>query len=125
MFAGRHVLVVEDDPEQSVLFARVLERAGYAVTAVADGETALAMLQRGAFDLVLSDYRLPGMKGDELIDEIKQRGVRVKTVLMSNQLGIRDTACGCCADGCYPKGDIHQLVTLVGNLLHSGSAVVS
>jgi DNA-binding NtrC family response regulator len=61
------VLVVEDDDGHRALLCDELSDAGYLVSAVADAEAAMAQLEARAFDLVLSDLRLPGAGGMELL----------------------------------------------------------
>jgi DNA-binding response OmpR family regulator len=58
-----NILIVEDDPAQRELLARVLQRAGHAVTAA--GDVAQAITARGPFDLVFCDWDLnPGTARD-------------------------------------------------------------
>lgn len=61
------VLVVEDDPGHRALLRDELRDAGHRVSAVDDTEAALARLDTESFDLVLSDLRLPGASGLELL----------------------------------------------------------
>src|SRR5437868_15266009 len=57
----RHILVVDDDEWIRDLLQRVLLRHHYDVDTVAGGEQALAALRTDAYDLVISDIRMPGM----------------------------------------------------------------
>ena len=50
----------------------LLEKEGYGVRAAADGKSALALLEAQPFDLVISDIRMPGMTGLELLARSKQ-----------------------------------------------------
>jgi sigma-B regulation protein RsbU (phosphoserine phosphatase) len=59
----RRVLVVDDSRAQRRLLCLALERGGYGVTEAASGEEALALCQTQAFDIVLSDWMMPGMSG--------------------------------------------------------------
>lgn len=61
------ILLVEDDAGHRALLRDELSDAGYRVCAVADAEVALARLDAEAFDLVLSDLRLPGASGLDLL----------------------------------------------------------
>ncbi len=61
--AGRRVLVVEDDPGNRLVFARMLERLGHRAEAVGDGEAALLALAAGHYDAAVLDIRLPGQDG--------------------------------------------------------------
>lgn len=66
-----HVLVVDDEKVMRELMALTLERLGYAVTAVGDGPSALALLEETHFDLVVLDIVLPGMDGLEVLNELR------------------------------------------------------
>jgi CheY-like chemotaxis protein len=67
-----HILVVDD--EQMVLEAAKmsLEFYGYEVTACSAGKDALELFKKGNFDAVVTDYKMPEMKGDELAAKIKE-----------------------------------------------------
>lgn len=71
MEATRRILVVEDDPATRGLLARHLAALGCCVDPVADGQAALSLWERNAYDLVLTDIRIPGMNGLELIARIR------------------------------------------------------
>lgn len=61
------ILLAEDDEAMRVYLARALERAGYDVLSVSNGDDAYACLQHEQFDLLLSDIVMPGgMDGIEL-----------------------------------------------------------
>ena len=61
------VLIADDEPTFRALLADILEEAGHEAVEVADGAAALAALERGGFDLVLSDQRMPRLDGLELL----------------------------------------------------------
>ena len=63
------ILLAEDDESLRGFLARALERAGYEVTACADGEAAVAVLDQD-WDLLLTDIVMPGMSGRDLAREI-------------------------------------------------------
>jgi len=71
--APARVLLVEDNPVNSKLAQRVLEKAGYVVTAADSGTAALAALERDRFDAVLMDLQMPGMDGVETTARIRAR----------------------------------------------------
>ena len=63
---GKRVLVVDDSRAQRRILAVQLARWGYQVAEADSGEAALALCQTGTFDIVLSDWMMPGMTGLEL-----------------------------------------------------------
>ena len=60
------ILLAEDDDSLRAFLSRALQRAGYDVTACADGEEALAVLDDAQWDLLLTDIVMPGIDGIEL-----------------------------------------------------------
>lgn len=69
----KRVLVVDDEPMVCAAVCMLLKIDGYDVETAGDGEQALAKLLNASFDLILVDYEMPGMKGDQLAATIKQR----------------------------------------------------
>ncbi len=68
-----HVLLVEDDEAGQKALARYLRDVGFAVTAVSDAEAAEAKVAEGDFSVLLTDYKLPGIDGIELVRRVKAR----------------------------------------------------
>jgi CheY-like chemotaxis protein len=67
------VLVVDDEPQIREFVSRVLDDAGYKVTTAGDGPAAIALVEEhGAPDLLLTDFRMPQMNGDELAARLRQ-----------------------------------------------------
>jgi signal transduction histidine kinase/ActR/RegA family two-component response regulator len=75
------VLVVEDDPVNSMLACEILKLAGALTDAADSGEVAMDHLARSPVDLVLMDYRMPGMDGIETTRRIRdgQAGPEART----------------------------------------------
>jgi len=69
----RRVLVVDDEPLVCDAVRMLLVIDGFDVETAADGYQALAKLDTTAFDLVILDFEMPGMKGDQLAATVKQR----------------------------------------------------
>ena len=67
------VLLVDDNPSALQILGSMLQSMSFQVTAVDGGEKALQVLQQQAFDLVLLDWRMPRMSGDQLSAEIRRR----------------------------------------------------
>lgn len=81
--SGARVLLVEDEEGTREGIRDALELLGYEVTAVGSAEAALALAAQPAFDVLLSDFLLPGMHGGELAMRLKGRWPELKVVIMS------------------------------------------
>jgi two-component system response regulator (stage 0 sporulation protein F) len=66
----KKILLVEDERSLCLLYEEELSREGYEITAETDAEAALAQLAGTAFDLIITDIRMPGKNGIELITQI-------------------------------------------------------
>lgn len=77
------ILVVDDDLELNTSFALLLEFDGHEVQTAYTGEAALAMLAKSHFDLLISEYWLPRMRGDELAMSAKQQSPGLPIILIT------------------------------------------
>lgn len=112
-----HILLVEDDPDQASLFARVLSKVGYQVEVALNAESALVLLGETAFVLLLADWDLPGIKGDALVTTVKGQHPGVKAILFSNHPLVEEAATASGADAWFRKSDdIFRLRKMVTEL---------
>ncbi|MFO1477160.1 MAG: sigma-54 dependent transcriptional regulator [Verrucomicrobiota bacterium] len=86
-----HILIIEDDPAILMTLRRVLTEEGHHVTAETRGDAGLELAASRDFDLVLSDMKLPGLDGLDLVRELHRRKPRLPIVLMTAH-GTSDTA---------------------------------
>jgi two-component system sensor histidine kinase/response regulator len=70
---GTRILVAEDHPANQLVIRVLLERRGLHAECVADGNTALAALESGNYDLILMDCQMPALDGYEATREIRRR----------------------------------------------------
>ncbi|NKB88392.1 MAG: response regulator [Acidobacteria bacterium] len=68
----RRVLIVDDDPSIHLIVTAAVERAGMQITFAHDGEEALERVRKVNPDLVLLDINMPGIKGDDVMYEIRK-----------------------------------------------------
>jgi len=66
----KKILIVEDEEALCLLYKEELSQEGYDVMTVYDAEQALEVLNRKRFDLIITDIRMPGRDGVELITQI-------------------------------------------------------
>ena len=77
------VLVVDDEGAIRYSVTKTLERAGYQVVTASSGEEALDILARQEFDVVLTDIRMPGISGVDLLARVKERSADAIVILMT------------------------------------------
>ncbi len=92
--ADKHVLIVDDARDILFLLTHSVKRLGpdFKVSTAGDGVEALDLIQQRKFDLVITDYMMPGMTGLELAQEIRRRSPDTQVLLMSayDTIGLRD-----------------------------------
>ena len=76
------VLIIDDDPEICSMLSRLLGKNHYVET-ITDGRKALEEFVLGRYDVVLIDLGMPGMSGDRVAKEMRQRDPLVSTVLIT------------------------------------------
>ncbi len=91
----KHVLIVDDAKDILFLLQHSVKRLGpeYEVSTAPDGPSALEQVQKQQFDLVLTDYMMPGMTGLELAQEVRRLAPETQVILMTahDTSGLRDT----------------------------------
>jgi two-component system response regulator AtoC len=96
----RSILVVDDDPAMRHLVSVILTDNGWEARAVSSAADALRELEARDFDLVLTDVRMPGMDGLELLREV-QRLRPDLTVIVMSAYGAQDQALAAMKAGAY------------------------
>lgn len=92
----RHILIVDDEPKVGFFLKESVEALGadYAVAHVPSAEAALAALTDQPYDLVVTDLRMPGMNGLELLDRVRHDWPRLPAILIT-AYGSADIAAAC------------------------------
>lgn len=83
------ILIVEDDTSFGLMIAKFLEKNGYGPTYTKSSEEALAKYQQAKFDIVLTDLKLPGFDGIDLLKRIKTLNSDQTVVLMTSYGHVR------------------------------------
>lgn len=83
MMSATRLLVVDDEHTIRNFLVRVLERAGYDVTAASDGRAALNILRQHDFDLLLTDIKMDHLDGVELLAEAKALDPDLAVILLT------------------------------------------
>jgi len=77
------VLVVDDQPMVRETIEDILNREGYDITSVSNGEDALALMRKKKFDVLLSDIRMSGMSGLDLIEKARREIPDIISILLT------------------------------------------
>ncbi|SPP63597.1 sigma-54-dependent transcriptional regulator [Nitrospira lenta] len=94
------ILVVDDEQSLREVLSIMLKRAGYAVTAVSDGEEAIEQVQKEIFDLVITDLRMPKVDGMEVLRAVKSASPET-VVLIITAFATADSAVDAMKQGAY------------------------
>jgi CheY-like chemotaxis protein len=84
----KHIILAEDEKPIRTTLTLVLEKAGYKVTAVKNGNEALDLLvssnlKSGPVDLLITDIRMPGITGMELIDQLNENNINLPIMVIT------------------------------------------
>lgn len=117
-----HILLVDDNAHGVLARRSILEEFGYQVTSASSGAQALELTHEHQFDLIVTDYRMPGMDGVALISALRARDFQNPIILLSgflNHLGLTEQNTR--ADMLIQKSanESEQLVRAVKRLLAS------
>ncbi len=94
------VLIVDDERSMREFLAIVLKKEGYAVSVAAHGADALSALDKEIFDLVLSDVKMPGLSGIDVLKAVKAASPST-IVLMMTAFASTDSAVEAMREGAY------------------------
>jgi CheY-like chemotaxis protein len=119
------VLLVDDNHDGLLVRRALIEEQGIRVQVAESGEEGLRLFESSHFDVVVTDYRMPRMKGTELIERLRQLDPNVRVILLSTlvePLGLTEQNTG--ADVVIAKNSrepVH-LVRAVKRLLNRASS---
>ena len=94
------ILIVDDENVQLEMLEGVLVKQGYGVGPAEDGKKGLEKFKGGTFDLILTDYRMPGMDGLQLLREVKGLNPEVVVVILTAYATV-GTAVAAMKEGAY------------------------
>jgi len=87
-------LVVEDEEKVARFVRRALEEESYAVDVVGDGEAAVDQIEVVPYDLIILDLTLPKKGGLEVLQWLRQKGLKVPVLILTARTGIGDRVKG-------------------------------
>jgi len=123
--ASVRLLLVDDHPAGLAARCSVLKELGFATETASSAEKALEKFQAKPFPLVVTDYKLPGMTGVDLIAHIRAIAPETRIVLISgfvDPLGLTEHSTGADAVLTKSANEVNQLIRAVNRLLRRSVA---
>ena len=117
------ILSAEDDRELRQLFQHVLIKNGYAVTGVSNGEEAKDAIDKGYYDLIISDIMMPKMDGYALVRALRESGLTIPVMMITAKDAFDDMRMGFISgsdDYMVKPINVNEMVLRVGALLRRG-----
>lgn len=100
-----NLLCVDDEPNILSALRRLLRPHGYQVTIANSGAEALAIMEEQAFDLVISDMRMPEMDGARFLEQVKRRWPDTVRLLLTGYADVTSTV------DAINKGEIYRYIS--------------
>ncbi len=99
------LLIVEDEIHLAQALQEILEKQGYSVDVVHDGQTGLAYAQDDVYDLIFLDIMLPKMNGIEVLKNLREQKIQTPILMLTAKDEIEDKVTGldCGADDYLTK----------------------
>jgi DNA-binding response OmpR family regulator len=79
----KRILVIEDDAEMRSLLKDFFEEEGFEIDSVSNGFEALQILIRGFFDLIITDIRMPGLTGLDILPRLRKFQPRASIIVIT------------------------------------------
>lgn len=81
---AERILIVDDEPDMLKLLGMILrEKTSYEITTTNNPIEARELVKQGGFDLVISDLKMPGLDGIEIIDAVKKVDVDIPVIIIT------------------------------------------
>lgn len=120
------ILIAEDDSELRQLFSHVLIKNGYSVTGVCNGKEALDALDKGYYDMIISDIMMPEMDGYELVSSLRSAGYSIPVMMITAKDAFDDMRMGFVSgtdDYMVKPVNVNEMVLRVGALLRRAQMI--
>jgi DNA-binding NtrC family response regulator len=94
------VLLVDDDDSFREVLADEMRRGGFSTTTAQDAESALLAIEDRVFDVAIVDLNLPGMSGEELVSQFRERAAAMEVIVLTGHATV-ESAVRTLKDGAY------------------------
>jgi two-component system alkaline phosphatase synthesis response regulator PhoP len=93
-YAGKRLLIADDDSDMRVLLAEYFRRLGFQVDERENGHAALEAAIAGRFDCFIFDVSMPGMSGFDLLKRVRDRGIQTPALFLTAHDALSDKVAG-------------------------------
>jgi CheY-like chemotaxis protein len=114
------ILLVDDNHHGLAARKTLLQQIGHRADTADSGEEALKMIERGSFDVVVTDFKMPRMNGAELIVKVRAMVPEMRVILLSgfvDPLGLTEENTGADVVIAKSAGEVGHLVRAIERLL--------
>ncbi|KKT42963.1 MAG: hypothetical protein UW32_C0003G0066 [Candidatus Wolfebacteria bacterium GW2011_GWE2_44_13] len=116
----KKVLYVDDDMFLRGLMVSVLEEFGYVTVTAENGQEGEAVAMQGGFNLIITDYDMPVMKGGEMVRRLREQGLQTPIVMVSSTSEAEEVSLG--IDGFLSKPyETQSLIDLIDRLVEGAA----
>lgn len=123
--AGTSLLLVDDNPSGLAARKMVLAELGYEITTAPNAEKAIELFRQSPFPLMVTDYKMPGKNGVELIQAIREIAPATRIILISgfvDAMGMTEESSGADVVIMKSANEVLQLVRAVNRLSKRSAA---
>ena len=89
---GKTILLIDDEPMVTDICEMMLKKLGHEVLKAYSGSEGIALYEanRNRIDLIISDFNMPGMDGQQVVDRLRSMGHGVKVLLSSGGMSVTE-----------------------------------
>jgi two-component system cell cycle sensor histidine kinase/response regulator CckA len=116
------ILIVDDEPDILEIIENTLSQEGFEVVKASTGQDAIALFDAGSFELVITDMKMPGLNGMDVLKHVKQIDKDVEVIILTGYATLENAIQTLRNKGAHdylrkPLEDIEELIISVSNAL--------